>query len=455
MDGDARSPAGVHQRYPSSTSSGSGHYQYVASPPGGHGYGYAQASSWPPAAGGHHSPLEMPQHESYHYGHPYYPSPPSRDGVVRGAQSSSSSAAAAATASRRSKAKRRVTKREGEAPACLGCGRLSTAEWRRGPTGPRTLCNACGLLFAKMTRLRKGDGLDGQDPTLDELQAAVGNSSKGGSSTTTSSSSTATTSVSGSGSGSSSLVASSKRSSPPFPLSRLHTAEGSGEYSTSSRSYDSSSGPASSRPTPPTSSNETSPLWSHRVSGSSSGGPLHLPPPRFSVHSAEEAEEQRNATASPAPPYFPRRSTYPPLHEREGQRAPPSPAPVSGASGPGQQRPYQRDYQAQARQSDDSNPPTTPSGRPSSATALPGISSFGGAGAAAGQPQQERFYPQPPPRPLPSQYSRHPYRHQQQHPTSQRLYQHQHLHGGTVSQPYSPDGAAAQEEEDARMSPSS
>ncbi|CAO1638891.1 unnamed protein product [Sympodiomycopsis kandeliae] len=98
-------------------------------------------------------------------------------------------------ASRRSKARRRVTKREGEVPACLGCGRLSTAEWRRGPTGPRTLCNACGLLFAKMSRLRRAEGSQAvsaaesasslagssrsaQDPTLEELRQAVGTSSK-------------------------------------------------------------------------------------------------------------------------------------------------------------------------------------------------------------------------------------------------------------------------------------
>jgi hypothetical protein len=89
---------------------------------------------------------------------------------------------------RRSKARRRVTKREGEVPACLGCGRLSTAEWRRGPTGPRTLCNACGLLFAKMSRVRRNaDGASGGSsaassegwPSLEELRSAVGNSSKG------------------------------------------------------------------------------------------------------------------------------------------------------------------------------------------------------------------------------------------------------------------------------------
>lgn len=28
-------------------------------------------------------------------------------------------------------------------PKCLGCGATETPEWRRGPLGPRTLCNAC------------------------------------------------------------------------------------------------------------------------------------------------------------------------------------------------------------------------------------------------------------------------------------------------------------------------
>jgi hypothetical protein len=30
---------------------------------------------------------------------------------------------------------------------CRGCGATETPEWRRGPLGPRTLCNACVSLF--------------------------------------------------------------------------------------------------------------------------------------------------------------------------------------------------------------------------------------------------------------------------------------------------------------------
>ncbi|KAI9293424.1 hypothetical protein K502DRAFT_366727 [Neoconidiobolus thromboides FSU 785] len=32
---------------------------------------------------------------------------------------------------------------------CMSCNRTSTTEWRRGPNGPSTLCNPCGLKYAK------------------------------------------------------------------------------------------------------------------------------------------------------------------------------------------------------------------------------------------------------------------------------------------------------------------
>ena len=35
---------------------------------------------------------------------------------------------------------------------CHSCNRPETPEWRRGPDGPRTLCNACGLHYAKLMR---------------------------------------------------------------------------------------------------------------------------------------------------------------------------------------------------------------------------------------------------------------------------------------------------------------
>lgn len=51
---------------------------------------------------------------------------------------------------------RRVRKRRDEADqSCLSCSAKETPEWRKGPTGPRTLCNACGLLYAKQCRKRE------------------------------------------------------------------------------------------------------------------------------------------------------------------------------------------------------------------------------------------------------------------------------------------------------------
>lgn len=35
---------------------------------------------------------------------------------------------------------------------CHQCGATSTPEWRRGPGGSRSLCNACGLYFMKLQR---------------------------------------------------------------------------------------------------------------------------------------------------------------------------------------------------------------------------------------------------------------------------------------------------------------
>lgn len=32
---------------------------------------------------------------------------------------------------------------------CLNCGSTETPQWRCGPLGPRTLCNACGVRYKK------------------------------------------------------------------------------------------------------------------------------------------------------------------------------------------------------------------------------------------------------------------------------------------------------------------
>ena len=40
---------------------------------------------------------------------------------------------------------------------CTDCGRVDSPEWRKGPLGPKTLCNACGLRWAKKIKRKGGD----------------------------------------------------------------------------------------------------------------------------------------------------------------------------------------------------------------------------------------------------------------------------------------------------------
>nr|XP_018260477.1 uncharacterized protein I303_07397 [Kwoniella dejecticola CBS 10117]OBR82635.1 hypothetical protein I303_07397 [Kwoniella dejecticola CBS 10117] len=43
-----------------------------------------------------------------------------------------------------------INGKEGEGMhVCVTCGRTDSPEWRKGPLGPKTLCNACGLRWAK------------------------------------------------------------------------------------------------------------------------------------------------------------------------------------------------------------------------------------------------------------------------------------------------------------------
>lgn len=69
-------------------------------------------------------------------------------------------------------------RKRSRAPApgsCLSCGAENTPEWRRGPGGARTLCNACGLHYSKMVRRRKSqDGGEGNVKiSIEELRTSV------------------------------------------------------------------------------------------------------------------------------------------------------------------------------------------------------------------------------------------------------------------------------------------
>ncbi|KAK7186125.1 GATA zinc finger domain-containing protein 10 [Paraphaeosphaeria sporulosa] len=54
------------------------------------------------------------------------------------------------------KKRRGPTQRAAPPGRCHSCNRAETPEWRRGPDGARTLCNACGLHYAKLTRKMGG-----------------------------------------------------------------------------------------------------------------------------------------------------------------------------------------------------------------------------------------------------------------------------------------------------------
>ncbi|KAI1451958.1 hypothetical protein F4805DRAFT_449242 [Annulohypoxylon moriforme] len=41
---------------------------------------------------------------------------------------------------------------------CTDCGTLDSPEWRKGPSGPKTLCNACGLRWAKKEKKKSASG---------------------------------------------------------------------------------------------------------------------------------------------------------------------------------------------------------------------------------------------------------------------------------------------------------
>ncbi|CAO3651752.1 unnamed protein product [Mucor hiemalis] len=50
---------------------------------------------------------------------------------------------------RSGKKKQRMNPSSEEAKICSDCGTTEAPEWRRGPNGPKTLCNACGLRWSK------------------------------------------------------------------------------------------------------------------------------------------------------------------------------------------------------------------------------------------------------------------------------------------------------------------
>ncbi|KAL0137603.1 putative white collar 2 protein [Mucor lusitanicus] len=58
------------------------------------------------------------------------------------------------SAERKDKWKRRKKHKGADEYVCSDCGTTSSPEWRKGPHGPKTLCNACGLRWAKKNKKR-------------------------------------------------------------------------------------------------------------------------------------------------------------------------------------------------------------------------------------------------------------------------------------------------------------
>ncbi|KAK2460963.1 hypothetical protein APHAL10511_007433 [Amanita phalloides] len=57
---------------------------------------------------------------------------------------------------------------------CHSCNIRETPEWRKGPDGARTLCNACGLHYAKLMRKKEKNGTGNSEQiSLEDLRASA------------------------------------------------------------------------------------------------------------------------------------------------------------------------------------------------------------------------------------------------------------------------------------------
>ncbi|KAK1670337.1 hypothetical protein QYE76_058496 [Lolium multiflorum] len=62
----------------------------------------------------------------------------------------------------------------GDPKACADCYTTKTPLWRGGPTGPKSLCNACGIRYRKRRRVAMGlDPEVKRKPKRDESTAAA------------------------------------------------------------------------------------------------------------------------------------------------------------------------------------------------------------------------------------------------------------------------------------------
>ncbi|EEB87005.1 hypothetical protein MPER_15845, partial [Moniliophthora perniciosa FA553] len=80
----------------------------------------------------------------------------------------------AGASSNTSQPKSKYRKRSRATPPgrCHSCNIRETPEWRRGPDGARTLCNACGLHYAKLMRKQNkmNPGPNGEPPPAIDME---------------------------------------------------------------------------------------------------------------------------------------------------------------------------------------------------------------------------------------------------------------------------------------------
>lgn len=86
--------------------------------------------------------------------------------IIRSKRATSTAGASSSTGQPKSKYRKRS--RATPPGKCHSCNIRETPEWRRGPDGARTLCNACGLHYAKLQRKRdKLAGPNGEPQRID------------------------------------------------------------------------------------------------------------------------------------------------------------------------------------------------------------------------------------------------------------------------------------------------
>ncbi|KAJ7194150.1 hypothetical protein GGX14DRAFT_586965, partial [Mycena pura] len=86
---------------------------------------------------------------------------------IRTKRASATGAAARGAGAAKSEYRKRSRATPPAARKCHSCQTRETPEWRRGPDGVRTLCNACGLQYVKLLRKRKKEANGGTAVKID------------------------------------------------------------------------------------------------------------------------------------------------------------------------------------------------------------------------------------------------------------------------------------------------